>query len=219
MSTKNFILSSNSVYMLLKAIFIFGVIGFFASILKGVAQPYNISQPIHFSIKDAGELVKNEKHKISISSARGKIRYSSEYTPPIKTLIVYHGSRIARGALILFILFQMREIAQQAVGGNPFTNKSSSRLLTMGWAVLGLAFLLVLEQFFTIYSFEGKLNDVLASDREQAYKSGYKTGFILGNSLARLTSSSYLYVGLFLIVLSNIFRTGTAMKEEVDLTI
>lgn len=180
-----------------------------------VVQPFDIRQPIHFSMEDAGELVKNEKHKISISSARGKLRYSSNYTPPIKTLLVYHGSKIARGALILFILFQMRDIAKQAVEGNPFTNISSNRLLMMGWAILGLVFLQVLEQFFTVYAFEGRLSDSLECDCDQSYKNGY----ILGNSIANLAGSSYLYVGLFLIVLSNIFKTGADLKEEADLTI
>ena len=134
------------------------------------------------------------------------------------TIVVYHIKSLLKGALILFILSQIRLILKSATEQNTFNNINSRRLLKVGWAILAIGILHMLATIFSYYSFDvSHLN--LDKNVDCNCSASYTTGAKIGIVLRSILKSPYIYMGLATIVLSNIFTTGTNLKKEVDLTI
>ena len=214
MSTKNFIIPTKTIYSFIRVIWLFAVIGFLIKIMTTVAQPTNVNQPIYFSIANAEHLIEAEDKNVAIIGS-GVIESNENYHPPLSTIVLSHLKSFARGALILFILFQIKAIIENALEENPLNYQNSDRLLKIGWAILGLGILGILSLFIAEFHFGINYAENNCSNCNEARKLGQEIGVYIGEIL----SETNILIGMLTIALSSVFKTGALIKEEADLTI
>ena len=218
MSANNFSITTKAIYNIFHVAWILMIGLFLIMIIKTIVQPTDISVPIIFNINDAGHLTGLENSKISITNAEGLLKYDEAYQPSLMTIIAYHSKVLLKGALLLYILSQIRIILKTASKHNTFNNNNSQRLLKIGWAILAIGLLHVLTTMFSYYSFDvSHLN--LDKNVDCNCSDSYKAGRKIGRTLSSALLNPSLYIGLATIALSTAFKTGSTMKEEVDLTI
>ena len=107
------------------------------------------------------------------------------------------------GTIICLIL--VRRIIQTVIGGDPFTQQNGKRLKLMAMIIFLLPLLLHLISSVVA-------NNVISQLKFPDIAIGYDF-WDKGNL------STSLFAGLFLFVISEVFRIGTSLKEEQELTV
>ena len=114
MNANNFTISTRAIYNIFHVAWLLMIGLFLIIIIKSIVQPTDISIPIFFNLNDAGHLTGIENSKISITDAKGLLKYNEAYQPSLMTIIVYHSKNLLKGALLLYILSQIRIILKTA---------------------------------------------------------------------------------------------------------
>ena len=107
-------------------------------------------------------------------------------------------------AALAYFIFLTRKIIITVINGNPFTKENGNRIKILS----GL--LIVVPVILDIIS------RIVASSIIQNVKSANSTMNAEGIGMVR---DVLIFVGLFLFVLSEVFRIGTSLKEENELTV
>ena len=143
----------------------------------------------------------NDTKDIYLGNITGQVLFFK----PSLALQIYAGVyTILIWAAVSYIVFLVRKIIRSVVDGNPFIKENGKRLRIAGAVVILVPIILwisrisIASQIITSINIE---NVKLAA-----------TG---------LTDITYLCIGagMFLIVLSEVFRIGTSLKEENELTV
>lgn len=218
MSSNNFTISTKTIYNISHIAWVVVTCFLLLRIIISIVQPTDIGIPIYFTVQDAGDIAGYENQKVSIDLADGVLKFDKTYQPSLISMIAYHSKILLRLSLLVFILNQVRLILKNAIDNNPFNSLNSQRLLRIGWAILAIGILKALTVLFAQYSFDSSqlnLNQNIDCNCSDASNTGLKAGVLLGATLF----NSYFFMGLITIALSRAFRTGTTLKEEIDLTI
>lgn len=109
---------------------------------------------------------------------------------------------VAMPGLFLYFLHLLRQVVWSVEGGNPFVSLNAKRLRIMG----ALIVLSGVAKTFSEFAISGYLDAILRPE-----------GFSLDGHIGLDFRS--LIVGLSVIVLSEVFRIGAAMREEQELTV
>ena len=182
-----------------------------------LSNSHNVRPPVNFKVSKAGEVVQSQTFPFTIERAYGHISYPEGYQPPTLDLLIYHGSEIIEFLLSLFILFQIKTMTKQTLTGHTFNTRNSQRLQWIGWTILVLGLFSYIESIYSHYHFDGTLFVESITDWKDKSKA-YQSGYWLGRAF-RFLNSPFLWAGLSTLVLSLVFKEGTTLKEEVDLTI
>lgn len=134
---------------------------------------------------------------------RLKITLPAEHWESRRHLLVYGwlALLVVMGLFLLFVKL-LREIVWSVEAGNPFVAQNAERLRKMGGLIIVGAFAESLKNLIS----SGYADTVLIP-----------SGFSLDGHLG--FSFGTLMIGLSVIVLSEVFRIGIAMREEQELTV
>jgi len=189
----------------------------FILLLNMVIHPHEVNPPVNFSVSKAGEVIQGQTHPFSIKRAHGHVTYPEGYQPSLIDMLVYHGSKVIELLLGLFIIFQIKTMLKQTLTGNTFNTRNSQRLQWIGWTILIVGLLQYVESIYSNYYFDGTLFlEPISNWRDKSFS--HQSGYVLGWSFAFLSSPFFL-AGFSALILSLVFKEGTTLKEEADLTI
>jgi hypothetical protein len=187
------------IYLLFLVLILFGTIySFFSEDNSNLAPKI----PIEFKTHEYGTMQFSDgtTSKISIGS-QSKIVFLS--TVPFKIWLIRVISIYIMYALTFYILYLLRKFFQTLKEDNPFTRKNGTRLRAMGITVI------IASVFWTkIYSLlltlmvKGKISIEGIKIRSNSH-----------------FDFQVILLGLIIIVISEVFRLGSEMKEEQELTI
>jgi len=159
--------------------------------------------PIEFRTNEFGTFQSSDStiQKIAIGSTKGKIVFLS--TVPFKFWIFNVISIYVMYALTLCILYHLRNFFQTLKEDNPFTRKNGTRLRAIGITIIiASVFWKKIYSLLLISMVSGKIS---IEGIEISSHSNFDFQVIL--------------LGLIILVISEVFRLGSEMKEEQELTI
>ncbi|MCL5029051.1 MAG: DUF2975 domain-containing protein [Bacteroidetes bacterium] len=182
------------------AMFTVQVVLFILSLIKGESIPSPFAFPVNIFMTN-NHYFANEAKDIYLGEISGQVLFFK----PSLALQLYSGVyTIIIWAAVSYIVFLIRKIIRTVIDGNPFTNKNGIRLKTAGAVVILVPIILWLSRLLIASS-------IISSIKIENVK-------LAATGLADIT---YLCIGagMFLIVLSEVFRIGTSLKEENELTV
>lgn len=182
------------------ALFTVQVVIFLLSLLKGEPIPSPFGFPVHiFMINN--HYFANDAKDIYLGDITGQVLFfkqslALQIYSGVYTLIIW--------AAISYIVFLIRKIIRTVVEGNPFIKENGERLKIAGAVVVLVPTILWLSRI------------IIATRIISSIKIENVQLKVIG-----ITDITYLCIGIgiFLIILSEVFRIGTSLKEENELTV
>ena len=182
------------------ALFTVQVVIFLLSLLKGEPIPSPFGFPVHiFMINN--HYFANDAKDIYLGDITGQVlffkqSFALQIYSGVYTLIIW--------AAISYIVFLIRKIIRTVVEGNPFIKENGERLKIAGAVVVLVPTILWLSRI------------IIATRIISSIKIENVQLKVIG-----ITDITYLCIGIgiFLIILSEVFRIGTSLKEENELTV
>ncbi len=108
-------------------------------------------------------------------------------------------------ALILYSLYQLIKFFDSLGTGHPFVKENARRIKRIGLAILGMEALRIVGTLGLLFYF----NSIFSTANTSVYLTSLKEAFQLGN----------IFLGIVILIIAEIFRLGTKMKEEQELTV
>jgi hypothetical protein len=136
---------------------------------------------------------------LRLINTRGELRFETSQTPVY--FAVFSG-RLVAVAMMLLVAFLIRQILTEVLKGAPFTISNAKRLHWIGWIVVGAGVILPLANYLAGVWI---LNQIGATDMPLAPTLAIHRDWILA--------------GLFVLLLSTLFRHGVELEQEKSLTI
>jgi hypothetical protein len=159
--------------------------------------------PVNFSTNEFGTIQFSDStiHKIAVVS--NKATFVFLRTAPFKIWLFNIISIYIMYALTLYIIYHLRKFFQTLKNENPFTRKNGTRLRAIGITTIIASI------------FWKKIYSLLISS--------LVSGKISIEGIKIISNSNFdfqvILLGLIIIVISEVFRLGSEMKEEQELTI
>ena len=177
-------------------------IAFTWSMFTGNPADSFMDVPVEFQL-DEGAYQVESKHldvsAASITDVSGMLRFTSASRP---LMLIYAVFALLYAGVLLFVIRQLRKLFQSLVDGVPFTIENASRIRLIGLIVLAGE---VVESFLV---FVGQL---YIDSRFEI------TGLTVDPGID--IDLSTVFAGLVLLVIAEVFRIGTQLKEDQDLTV
>ena len=143
----------------------------------------------------------NHEGNVFLGDLSGQLLFLN---PPIG-LQIYSGLyTVIIWSVLSYIIFLMRKIIWTTMQGNPFIKDNGSRLRIIAILIINVPLVLNFMQSRIIYS----LIQTIKIENVIITHSGNREMFYV-----------FLGVGLFFLILSEVFRIGTSLKEENELTV
>ena len=156
-----------------------------------------------FLIADPGWL--GESMRLQIETPGLVFIFTSGYSmPAAETIFRFQFALILPFLVIgLLVIYHLRKIFATLAGGDPFSKGNSRRIKTIGWLVItATVFKAVLSFLFGLYF----MNFISLP------------GLILEANI-RLEDFSGVFAGIIILILAEVFKYGSLLQEEQNLTV
>ncbi len=182
------------------SLFTLQVVSFIYSLIKGEPMLSPFAFPVNIFIYNNHYFV-NQSKDVYLGDISGLLLFFK----PSLGLLLYEGFyTIIIWLAITYIIYLVRKIIRTLIDGNPFVKENGKRLRIAGVIVIIVPLLLWISRLLIA-------SPIIASIKIEN----------INLTTTGITDILYICigVGLFLIVLSEVFRIGTSLKEENDLTV
>ncbi len=182
------------------ALFTVQVVLFITSIIKGDPLPSSYAFPVNIFMTN-NHYLSNGAKDIYVGNISGQILF---FNPSI-LLQLYSGFyAIIIWAAVSYIIFLIRKIIRSIIEGNPFIKENGMRLRRTGIVLILVNIVLWISRLLVA----NPAVTGIKIDNVKLSATGFSETFYIS-----------LGAGMFLIVLSEVFRIGTSLKEENELTV
>ena len=173
-------------------------------VLGGVvgASAGRLDLEVWFQLDPGTYLVASEAYGVEqafITDAVGKLVFGST---DVSLLLVYFGLLIVWFGTALAIIYELRQVFRTLVAGEPFIRANAARIHFIGLAII----LMEIAKVVILTLFSVFVRDNFSVE-----------GFTLG--IAPRPDLGVILVGLVVLVIAAVFRQGTELREESELTV
>jgi hypothetical protein len=151
-----------------------------------------------------------EKKAPWVGEAELKVLAAFKFTGGNRYALLFKVFGTLIGVVGLVILFYLRKFIKSLSEGNPFVAENARRLQIIGWLSIGSAIFTVINNLVTHFI----IIDAVAIK-----------GIVLHTNWIALIADGFgsailhLFYGFIVIVIAEVFRLGSIIKEEQDLTV
>jgi len=178
------------------------VVAIAVALITGNQASSLVDLPIEFDLDPAAYHIISKRVGVSgatITDAAGMLRFESVNRP---AMAVYLVIALVYAGVLLFVIHQLRMVFRSLVDGNPFSLENASRIRLIG------LFFIFGEIAVSMLVFVCQLYVESALDT---------SGLTIDPGLD--IELSPIFGGLVLLVIAEVFRLGTKLQEDRDLTV